>query len=135
MIVLEPFGIPRLILLLLAVASGAGAAHLLWDGAGLTEGMRVAFTLSVVGLGAWALDGAQRRYEIRSQVIRVRVLFAWWRTYRIPGDVSIRTDRFGRMILVEPEGRTILSFPRGYNRLGELEKRFWHLRVFRDGVS
>jgi hypothetical protein len=41
----------------------------------------------------------------------------------------MRTDRRRRLVLSGASGRPLV-LPRAYNRLGELEKRYWHLREF-----
>ena len=84
--------------------------------------------------GFSAADGLQRRYEIRSRRIRARHLFFYWRVWHLPEELRIRTDRHGRLVLSDARGR-IVALPRQYNRMGELEKRFWHMRVFTDPLS
>ena len=80
-------------------------------------------------LGVWAVDALQRRYELRSDEICVRYLFFLWSVYRLPRELRMRTDRRRRLVLSGASGRPLV-LPRVYNRLGELEKRYWHLREF-----
>jgi hypothetical protein len=134
MIVLKPEGGPKAVLLI-AVGVAAGAvANLVWRWSELQPIDRAMIVLAALVLGLWAVDGLQRRYEIRSRRIRARHLFFWWRVWHLPADLRIETDRFGRLVLSDQRGR-IVALPRQYNRLGELEKRFWHMRVFTDPLS
>ena len=134
MIVLKPSGGPRVVLLIAAGVAVGAAAHLLWRWPVLAPVDRVMLLLAALVLGLWAVDGLQRRYEIRSRRIRARHLFFWWRVWHLPANLRIHTDRFGRLVLSDARGR-IVALPRQYNRLGELEKRFWHMRVFTDPVA
>jgi hypothetical protein len=77
----------------------------------------------------WAVDALQRRYELRSDEICVRYFFFLWSVYRLPRELRMRTDRRRRLVLSGARGRPLV-LPRVYNRLGELEKRYWHLREF-----
>jgi hypothetical protein len=131
MIVLKPTGGPKAVLLA-AVGVAVGAlAHLSWNWPILRPFDRLMLVLAATVLGLWALDGLQRRYEIRSRKIRARHLFFFWRVWHLPDELRIRTDRYGRLVLSDGRGR-IVALPRQYNRMGELEKRFWHMRVFTD---
>jgi|SRR6185503_167958 len=85
--------------------------------------------VSATVLLVWAVDALQRRYELRSDEICVRYFFVLWSVYRLPRELRMRTDRRRRLVLSGPNGRTLV-LPRAYNRLGELEKRYWHLREF-----
>ena len=134
MIVLKPSGGPRVVLLIAAGVAVGAAAHLLWRWPVLVPVDRVMLLLAALVLGLWAVDGLQRRYEIRSRRVRARHLFVWWRVWHLPANLRIHTDRFGRLVLSDARGR-IVALPRQYNRLGELEKRFWHMRVFTDPVA
>lgn len=84
---------------------------------------------SATVLGLWAVDALQRRYELRSDEIGVRYFFLLWSVYRLPRELRMRTDRRRRLVLSGPRGRPLV-LPRAYNRLGELEKRYWHMREF-----
>ena len=90
---------------------------------------RVLLGLSATVLGLWAVDALQRRYELRSNEICVRYFFVLWSVYRLPRELRMRTDRRRRLVLSGQTGRALV-LPRVYNRLGELEKRYWHLREF-----
>ncbi|HEX5042802.1 MAG TPA: hypothetical protein VFV75_07835 [Candidatus Polarisedimenticolaceae bacterium] len=80
-------------------------------------------------LAVWAVDALQRRYELRTGEICVRYFFVLWSVYRLPRELRMRTDRRRRLVLSGASGRPLV-LPRAYNRLGELEKRYWHLREF-----
>ena len=134
MIVLKPTGGPKAVLLAATGVAVGALAHLTWNWAILRPVDRVMLVLAATVLGLWAVDGLQRRYEIRSRKIRARHLFYFWRVWYLPDDLRIRTDRYGRLVLSDARGR-IVALPRQYNRMGELEKRFWHLRVFTDPLS
>ena len=84
-------------------------------------------------LGIWAVDALQRRYELRSDEICVRYFFVLWSVYKLPRELRMRTDRRRRLVLSGQSGRALV-LPRAYNRLGELEKRYWHMREFVDGA-
>ena len=130
MIVLKPHGVLKLGLFLAAALPLLGWACLAVQWSALAVVTRVALAVGSLGLAVVVLDALQRRYEIRLRTVRVRVLFRW-RTYHLPDDVRITTDRHGRMVLAQPgTGARILAIPSGYNRLGELEKRYWCMRVF-----
>jgi len=134
MIVLKPTGGPKAVLFT-AVGVAAGAlAVLAWKWSGLQPVDRGMLIVAACIIGFWALDGLQRRYEIRSRKIRARHLFFFWRVWYLPDELRIRSDRHGRLVLSDARGR-IVTLPRQYNRLGELEKRFWHMRVFTDPIS
>lgn len=90
---------------------------------------RVLLGLSATVLALWAVDALQRRYELRSNEICVRYFFVLWSVYRLPRELRMRTDRRRRLVLSGQTGRALV-LPRVYNRLGELEKRYWHLREF-----
>jgi hypothetical protein len=134
MIVLKPTGGPRAVLLAAAGVAAGALAHLAWNWTALRPVDRGMLVLAATVLGLWALDGLQRRYEIRSRKIRARHLFFYWRVWHLPEELRIRTDRYGRLVLSDARGR-IVALPRQYNRMGELEKRFWHMRVFTDPLS
>ena len=134
MIVLKPTGGPKAVLLAATGVAVGALAHLAWNWAILRPVDRVMLVLAATVLGLWAVDGLQRRYEIRSRKIRARHLFVFWRVWHLPEDLRIRTDRYGRLVLSDARGR-IVALPRQYNRMGELEKRFWHMRVFTDPLS
>jgi len=84
---------------------------------------------SATVLLVWSVDALQRRYELRADEICVRYFFVLWSVYRLPRELRMRTDRRRRLVLSGPSGRALV-LPRAYNRLGELEKRYWHLREF-----
>jgi hypothetical protein len=134
MIVLKPEGGPKVVLLAAAGVAAGAFAHLVWQWPLLGSIDRIMLMLAALVFGLWAMDGLQRRYEICSRRIRARHLFFWWRVWNLPDELRIHTDRFGRLVLSDRRGR-IVALPRQYNRLGELEKRFWHMRVFTDPVS
>lgn len=134
MIVLRPTGGPKAALLAATGVAVGALAHLAWSWAILRPVDRGMLILAATVLGVWAVDGLQRRYEIRSRKIRARHLFFFWRVWHLPDDLRIRTDRYGRLVLSDARGR-IVALPRQYNRMGELEKRFWHMRVFTDPLS
>ena len=134
MIVLRPTGGPKAVLLTAAGVAAGALAHLVWKWSVLRPVDRGMLVLAACVLGLWALDGLQRRYEIRSRTIRARHLFLFWRIWHLPAELRIHTDRHGRLVLSDARGR-IVALPRQYNRMGELEKRFWHMRVFTDPVS
>ena len=90
---------------------------------------RTLLGLAATVLGVWAVDALQRRYELRSDEICVRYLFFLWSVYKLPRELRMRTDRRRRLVLSGVSGRPLV-LPRAYNRLGELEKRYWHLREF-----
>ena len=134
MIVLKPEGGPKAVLLAATGVAVGALAHLAWNWTVLRPVDRGMLVLAAMVLGLWAVDGLQRRYEIRSRNIRARHLFVFWRVWHLPEDLRIRTDRYGRLVLSDGRGR-IVALPRQYNRMGELEKRFWHMRVFTDPLS
>jgi hypothetical protein len=134
MIVLKPQGGPKAVLLVAAGVAAVAVSQLVLQWGDLTPVDRVMLIVATTVPGLWALDGLQRRYEIRSRRIRARHLFLFWRVWHLPDDLRIHTDRHGRLVLSDAHGR-IVALPRQYNRLGELEKRFWHMRVFTDPVS
>jgi hypothetical protein len=134
MIVLKPTGGPRAVLLAAAGVATGALAHLGWNWSVLRPVDRTMLVLAACVLGLWATDGLQRRYEIRSRKIRVRHLYFFWRVWYLPDELRIHTDRLGRLVLSDRRGR-IVALPRQYNRMGELEKRFWHMRVFTDPLS
>jgi hypothetical protein len=134
MIVLKPTAGPKAVLLVAAGVAAGALANLVWRWSVHAPFDRVMLLVAAIVLGLWAVDGLQRRYEIRSRRIRARHLFFWWRVWHLPDELKMHTDRFGRLVLSDRRGR-ILALPRQYNRLGELEKRFWHMRFFTDPVS
>lgn len=134
MIVLKPTGGPKAALVAATAVAVGALVHLAWNWAILRPVDRGMLILAAAVLGLWAVDGLQRRYEIRSRKIRARHLFYFWRVWYLPEDLRIRTDRYGRLVLSDARGR-IVALPRQYNRMGELEKRFWHMRVFTDPLS
>lgn len=134
MIVLKPEGGPKVVLLIAGGVAVAALVQLVLKWPDLAAVDRVMLIVAAAILGLWAIDGLQRRYEIRSRRIRARHLFLWWRVWDLPDELRIHTDRYGRLVLSDARGR-IVALPRQYNRLGELEKRFWHMRVFTDPLS
>lgn len=134
MIVLKPEGGPKAVLRIAGGVAAAAAVQLAWKWQDLAPFDRAMLVVAALVLGLWAIDGLQRRYEIRSRRIRARHLFLWWRVWHLPDELRIHTDRYGRLVLSDARGR-IVALPRQYNRLGELEKRFWHMRVFTDPLS
>jgi hypothetical protein len=90
---------------------------------------RVLVGAAATALGLWAADTLQRRYELRSHEICVRYFFVLWSVYRLPQELRMRTDRRRRLVLYGVRGKPLV-LPRAYNRLGELEKRYWHFREF-----
>lgn len=85
-------------------------------------------------LALWAIDALQRRYELRASEIRVRYFFVLWSVYRLPAELRMRTDRRRRLVLSGERGKPLV-LPRIYNRMGELEKRYWHMREFVEPAS
>jgi hypothetical protein len=129
MILLRPDGRVRaLAVVLLALAAG-GWAYLVVRWPALRTLDRVLLGTTSLVLALWALDTLQRRYELRSHEICVRYLFVLWSVYRLPADLRMRTDRRRRLVLSGERGKPLV-LPRLYNRQGELEKRYWHLREF-----
>ena len=114
--------------IVLAVAS-SGWIYLVAQWADLRVLDRVLVGTTATILGVWAIDVLQRRYELRSNEICVRYLFVLWSVYRLPHELRMRTDRRRRLVLSGEKGRALV-LPRAYNRLGELEKRYWHMREF-----
>jgi hypothetical protein len=133
MILLKPDWRARTAFVTVLAISAAGWVLLLsrWSDLRLLERVLLGATAAIFGL--FALDGLQRRYELRSSQISVRYLFVVWSVYNLPREVRMRTDRRRRLVVSGLTGRAIV-LPRVYNRLGELEKRYWHMREFMEPV-
>jgi hypothetical protein len=131
MILLKPEGPARAAFAAVLVLAVAVWIYVIarWPALGVLD--RVLLGLSATVLGLWAVDALQRRYELRSNEICVRYFFVLWSVYRLPRELRMRTDRRRRLVLSGQTGRALV-LPRVYNRLGELEKRYWHLREFVD---
>jgi hypothetical protein len=129
MILLRPEGPARAAFAaVLVLACGIGAYLLArWPTLRLLD--RCLLGISATVLAVWAVDALQRRYELRADEICVRYFFVLWSVYRLPRELRMRTDRRRRLVLSGASGRPLV-LPRAYNRLGELEKRYWHLREF-----
>jgi hypothetical protein len=131
MILLKPDG-PARVAFAAVLALAAGAAIYLVVRWPVLDGVdRFLLGASATVLGIWAVDALQRRYELRSDEICVRYFFVLWSVYRLPRELRMRTDRRHRLVLSGQKGRPLV-LPRVYNRLGELEKRYWHMREFVD---
>ena len=127
MIVLRSTGIRRLFHAAGFGVAAWGAWLLANSWGNLSLPLAVAIAAVTVGAGLSALDGLQRQWEFHPHDVRQRRLFVW-RQWSLPDEVAIGTDRRGRMVLRDAAQETILAVPARFNRHGELEKRFWHLR-------
>jgi hypothetical protein len=133
MIVLKPVGAARAALVAATAVAAAALAYAIWNGGAMRPLDRAVSLAAGLALAVGAIEGLQRRYEIRSREVRLRHLFFWWRIWRLPEDLRMHSDRRGRLLLTSDSGWR-LALPSHYNRLGELEKRIWHLREFLDPV-
>jgi hypothetical protein len=108
-----------------------GWRQLLWASSAYTAFGRYLLAICTISLTVLLVDALQRRHEIGSSYVAVRILF-WWRRRPLPVGVRPAIDHIGQVVVYDPAGEEALfTIPREYNLDGRLAERlndFFHSR-------
>lgn len=108
---------------LLAILVAWGWAGMLSTSSAYTVYGRYLLGFCTILLTLLIVDALQRRYEISSTEIAVRVLF-YWRRRTLPVGARAAIDPIGRVIIYDREGkRRLFTIPKEYNLDGQLAQR------------